>query len=59
MIQNYYISPTRINSLISETVIPGSHIVVEGLTYELVSRRPKNKIVKRTLSNDKERIILF
>jgi len=59
MITSYYISPTKINSSISETVIPGNHIEVQGLTYELVSRRPKNKLVKRILSNDKEKLILF
>ena len=59
MITSDYISPTKINSSISETVIPGNHIEVQGLTYELVSRRPKNKLVKRILSNDKEKLILF
>lgn len=49
----------RSNAQISETIIPGYHITVEGNTYELVSKRPRNKIIKRTLSNEKEQLILF
>jgi hypothetical protein len=41
----------RMNSMISDTTIIGHHIVVEGLTYELVSRRPKNRRVLRKLVN--------
>ena len=46
MIKSYYISPMRSNAQISETIIPGYHITVGGNTYELVSKRPRNKIIK-------------
>lgn len=59
MIKSYFISPMRSNAQISETIIPGYHITVEGNTYELVSKRPRNKFIKRTLSNEKEQLILF
>ena len=39
------------NSIISDTVVTGHHISVDGLTYELVTRRPKNKRVLRKLVN--------
>ena len=50
MKKSFYISSMKMNSLIAETVISGYHIVVDGLTYELVSRRPRNKRVIRKLS---------
>jgi len=45
----------KMNSLIAETVVPGHHIVVEGFTYELISRRPKNRrVIRKLLSTSKQ-----
>lgn len=49
MKKSFYISSMKMNSIISDTVISGYHIVVDGLTYELLSRRPKNRRVIRKL----------
>ena len=51
MTKLFYISSMRMNSIISDTVVTGHHISVDGLTYELVTRRPKNKRVLRKLVN--------
>ena len=51
MNKSFYISSMKMNSMISDTIIIGHHIVVDGLTYELVSRRPKNRRVLRKLVN--------
>ena len=55
MQKTYYISSMKMNSLIAETVVPGHHIVVEGFTYELISRRPKNRrVIRKLLSTSKQ-----
>jgi len=61
MIKSYFIAPTKINARISETVIPGYHIKVEGLTFEQVSKRPFGKSLKRALVNEskQERFLIY
>ena len=57
----YFISPSRVNARISETVIPGEHITIEGLVYEQTSKRPQGKSLQRSLVNmDKqERVLIY
>jgi len=57
----YFISPSRINSRISETVLPGYHIAIDGLIYEQTSKRPQGKSLQRSLVNlDKqERVLIY
>lgn len=61
MIKSYYIASTRMNSRIAETVISGQHIVVEGQTYEQVSKRPQGRIPIRYLVNEDkgERLVIY
>jgi len=42
----YFISPSRVNARISETVLPGYHITIDGLIYEQTSKRPQGKSLK-------------
>lgn len=46
-----FVPSTKINAKISDTVIPGNHITVEGLTYQMVSKRPLGRRVLRRLQN--------
>jgi len=47
----FFVTSTKINARIAETVIDGRHITVEGLTYQMVSRRPQGRRVLRKLQN--------
>ena len=57
----YFIAPTKINARISDSVLSGYHIVVDGLTYEQTSKRPFGKSLKRSLINEtkQERILIY
>jgi hypothetical protein len=57
----YFISPSRVNARISETVLPGYHITIDGLIYEQTSKRPQGKTLQRSLVNmDKqERVLIY
>lgn len=48
----FFVPSTKINARIADSVIPGSHITVEGLTYQMVSRRPQGRRVIRKLLNE-------
>jgi len=49
MINTFYVSSGRINARIADLVMPGSHITVDGLTYEQLYRRPKGRSIDRKL----------
>ena len=57
----YFIAPTKVNARISETVLTGFHITVNGLTFEQVSKRPFGKSLKQSLVNEakQERILIY
>lgn len=57
----YFYPATKLNARISETVISGYHIVIDGITYEQTSRRPAGKSLKRSLVNEakQERILIY
>jgi len=46
-----FVPSTKVNAKISDTVITGQHITLEGLTYQMVSRRPLGRRVLRRLQN--------
>ena len=54
-----YIHSGKITGRISPNVITGYHIVVEGITYELVSKTPIGRPLTRTLSNSDTKIQLY
>jgi|TARA_B110000305_G_C19437855_1_gene640038 hypothetical protein len=47
----FFVTSTKINARIADTVIDGKHINVEGLTYQRVSKRPQGRRVLRKLQN--------
>ena len=61
MKNSYYIHTTKINARIADTVVQGQHIVVDGYTYERVSKRPAGKLISKRFSSidTDEKLILF
>ena len=62
MIESYFIPSTKVNGKTSHLVMNGSHIVVEGITYEQLSSKPRGRSIVRTLTkleNPEERIVLY
>lgn len=57
----YFYPATKLNARISETVISGYHIVIDGITYEQTTKRPFGKSLKRSLVNEakQERILIY
>jgi hypothetical protein len=57
----FYVSSTKINAKIADTVIDGQHIEMEGYTYQRVSRRPLGRRVLRRLLNEQkqEQIVIY
>lgn len=47
-----FVPSTKINAKVADTVVPGNHITVGGLTYQMVSRRPLGRRVLRKLINE-------
>jgi len=59
--KNYTLLRLQKLTLISESVIPGYHVTIGGLTFEQVSKRPFGKTLKRALVNEakQERILIY
>lgn len=56
-----FVPAVKMNAAISETAIPGSHIRIDGYTFEQVSRAPKGRRIARKLQNgnNQERIVIY
>jgi chorismate-pyruvate lyase len=61
MKKSYYIHSGKISSRIADSVIPGNHITVEGITYQKLTKRPLGRSAVRNLVNidSTEKLILF
>lgn len=57
----YFIPSLKINARVSELVIQGNHIEIEGITYQRLSRKPRGRSVSRKLLNESTntRIIVY
>ena len=57
----YFILGSKINAATADTVIPGSHISLNGYVYQQVSRAPRGKRIERRLLNEdkQERITIY
>jgi hypothetical protein len=57
----YYVPSLRINFKISDLVIEGNHIEIEGITYQRLSSKPRGRSIKRKLSSTKTntRILIY
>lgn len=47
----FYVPSLRVNSKISDLVIEGNHITIDGITYQRLSRKPRGRSLKRKLKN--------
>jgi|TARA_R110000803_G_scaffold27212_3_gene63740 hypothetical protein len=61
MTKLYFYPTSKMNARISETIIQGKHIVIDGITFEQLTKRPNNRVVKRKLLNEtkQERILIY
>ena len=61
MVNLHFIQSSKINSRISNTVLNGYHITIDGMVYEQVTSRPYGKTLKRKLQNlqKQERILIY
>ena len=61
MLYSNFIKSNKISPKISETVIPGNHIMVEGERFEKLSKKPYWRSIIRTLKSldEKETITCY
>ena len=57
----FYVPSLRINSKISDLVIEGNHITIDGITYQRLSRKPRGRAIKRKLKGleSSTRILIY
>ena len=57
----YYVPSLRVNAKISDLVIDGNHIDIDGITYQRLSRKPKGRALKRKLQSTQSntRILIY
>jgi len=57
----YYVSSLKINSKISDTVIEGKHIEIDGITFQRLSRKPRGRSIERKLlnTNSNLRLVIY
>ena len=61
MIESYFVPSTRINSTVSELIIPGNFIEIENYRFERLIRKPRGRSITRTLINTStnEKFIIY
>lgn len=57
----FYIPSLKVNAKVSDLVIEGNHIEIDGTTYQRLSRKPRGRSIKRKLSSMKSntRILIY
>ena len=57
----FYIPSLKVNAKVSDLVIEGNHIEIEGITYQRLARKPRGRSLKRKLSSMKSntRILIY
>ena len=57
----FYIPSLKVNAKVSDLVIEGKHIEIEGITYQRLSRKPRGRSIKRKLKSLKSntRILIY
>ena len=57
----FYIPSLKVNAKVSDLVIEGNHIEIDGITYQRLSRKPRGRSIKRKLSSMKSntRILIY
>jgi hypothetical protein len=49
--KSYYILSVKVNPLIADTVMPGRHIIMNGYTFEQLSKKPKGRSIFKKIRN--------
>lgn len=52
MIKEYYIAQSRMNARIADTVLPGVHINMDGISYERITKAPAGRRAVQRLINE-------
>ena len=47
--EKYYVSSSKINAKISDTVLEGMHLEIGGITFQRLSRKPRGRSIQRKL----------
>ena len=57
----YYIPSHRMNARISDTVLEGEEISIEGISYQRLSRAPIGRSIQRRLrkTDETQRIVIY
>ena len=57
----YYIPSHRINARISDTIIDGDDISIDGITFQRLSRAPIGRSIQRRLrkTDETQRIVIY
>jgi hypothetical protein len=57
----YYVPSMKVNAKVSDLVIEGNHIEIDGITFQRLSRKPRGRSVKRKLFSEKSntRILIY
>ena len=57
----YYVPSLKVNSKISDLVIEGKHITIDGITYQKLYRKPRGRSIKRRLKSlqTNSRILIY
>jgi len=61
MVKSMYVPSLKITYKIAEDIVYGNHIVVDGVRFELINKRPIGRRVLRSLVNESkgERIVIY
>ena len=57
----YYVPSMKVNAKVSDLVLEGYHIEIDGITYQKLSRKPRGRSVRRRLKSLKSntRILIY
>ena len=57
----FYIPSLKVNAKVSDLVIEGNHIEIDGITYQRLSRKPRGRSIKRKLKSlqSNTRILIY
>ena len=47
--EKYYVSSSKINAKILDTVLEGMHLEIGGITFQRLSRKPRGRSIQRKL----------
>lgn len=57
----YYVKSSKVNAKVSDIVVEGNHIEIGRVTYQMLSRKPRGRALRRKLTSldNATRILLY